>query len=401
MYKTPLIFALYFILIFLSLYNSCIAREEGSILPMFKPEVLLQEEESTGEGKKPQKDIYLPFVNNGYLYVFSMNHKAPIWRIFIGGDLQKPFILLDNEVYFYDVYNRMYRMVIENSRIEWITQIDGEIEGAPIFYENFLLVGTQNGDVFLVDRISGVIVRKYSFSTELSTGLYRYGNIIVVPFRSGRVVGYSIDNGSKVWEFSTDGIIVAPPVVKYGVIYFGAWDENFYAIDVFTGKLIWSTYIGENIARDFLVFNDWIVLFFSQGEVITLSRETGEITWVKYYRNIEFSYNYFQGSNKFFIFLPEVVAVDPSDGSIIYRYEDRAFEMYKNALFDMMIEAEEPLTDQKKEKLLRDVYFNVSSYPMLPPFRYNERFAYFVAEDSYLYIFDIVKEFFVVRYKLK
>lgn len=398
MYKNPLIFGYCLILIFSILTGTCSARDESFTLPAFQPEVFIPEGELA---EKAKKDTYLPFVSNGYLYVFSMVHKAPIWRIFIGGDLQKPFIVLNDRIYFYDVYNRVYGVVINSSEIEWVTQIDGEIEGALIYHESYLLAGTQNGDVFLIDLESGSIIRKYSFNSELSTGVYLYQNIVILPFRNGRIVGYDIFSGDKLWEFSADGIIVSPPVIKYGVIYFGAWDENFYAIDIFNGKLIWSTYIGENIARDFLVFDENIVLFFSRGEVITLSRKTGEIIWVKYYRNVEFSYNYFRGNDKFFIFLPEVVAIDPSDGSILYRYEDRAFEMYKDALFDMMIEATEPLTEEKKARLLRDVYFNVSSYPLLPPLRYDELYTYFVAEDSYLYIFDMKKEFFVLKYSLE
>ena len=53
---------------------------------------------------KSEEEILLPFIYNGYLYLFSIDQKLPVWRIFIGGDLPNPFIVNNEAVYFYDIY---------------------------------------------------------------------------------------------------------------------------------------------------------------------------------------------------------------------------------------------------------------------------------------------------------
>jgi len=69
-------------------------------------------------------------------------------------------------------------------------------------------------------------------------------------------------------------------------------------------------------------------------------------------------------------------------------------------LFDNMVEGEYPLSDEERIKILSDVYFTVSNYPILPPVEFDNEFVYFVTEDLYLYIYDLKKDFFIVKFKM-
>ena len=45
----------------------------------------------------------------------------------------------------------------------------------------------------------------------------------------------------KAWEFPTLDAVTATPTVVDGTVYVGSWDDNFYAVDLETGKLRWKT----------------------------------------------------------------------------------------------------------------------------------------------------------------
>ncbi|MFQ5648096.1 MAG: PQQ-binding-like beta-propeller repeat protein, partial [Candidatus Aenigmatarchaeota archaeon] len=43
-----------------------------------------------------------------------------------------------------------------------------------------------------------------------------------------------------IFEIGTGGSVVSNPLVEGGVVYFGACDHNFYAVDAKTGRLVWK-----------------------------------------------------------------------------------------------------------------------------------------------------------------
>jgi len=143
-----------------------------------------------------------------------------------------------------------------------------------------------------------------------------------------------------------------------------------------------------------------IVLFFSKGEVVCLNRETGAIEWIKYFPNVDFNYNYFSGEKAMYVFLPDFTAFDPINGGLLFDYRERAFNLYKEMLFDNMVEGINPLSDKYRIRLLSDVYFSVDAFPYLPPARADGNLVYFVTGNSFLYIYDLLKDFFTLKYKM-
>jgi polyvinyl alcohol dehydrogenase (cytochrome) len=51
----------------------------------------------------------------------------------------------------------------------------------------------------------------------------------------------SVKTLRKAWVFPTGDAVTATPTVVDGVVYVGSWDDEFYALDLATGKLRWKT----------------------------------------------------------------------------------------------------------------------------------------------------------------
>jgi outer membrane protein assembly factor BamB len=391
--KTSIIFIIFFLCGIQVYAQEAFFEEEDEFLyPDFTVERLSDE--------TAPDDVILPFIFNGYLYSFSLRNRTPLWRIFIGGDLRNPFSVRGDTLYFYDIYNRLYSIELEGGTLDWKTEIRSEIIGKPCIYKDLVIVSTQKGTIYLIDLDNGRVVYEYESRGEMSAHLNLFQNLLVASYKGGQIVAYNIDTGSTEWMFTAGGIINVTPVIKDGRVFFGAWDDTFYVLNALNGNLIWKSFVGENISRDFIVFQNKIILFFSKGQILGLNRYYGEIDWVKYFGNIEFNFNYFAGRDKFFIFVPELIAMDPEDGGTIFSYKDRAFYFYKEMLFENMIEGKHRLTDREKLELLSDVYFSVSTYPLLPPVTAKGGLSYFVADDAYLYVYGLEKDFFIVKYKL-
>lgn len=361
------------------------------LYPPYEVEILHQTDGSN--------ETVFPLVHKGTLYSFSLNHGLPLWRIFIGGDLLNPYIMGDRTVYFYDIYNRIYAIDLIQGTVFWKRNLDNEIKGKLIIYGSFLVALTLDGIIHILDRADGELLFTYRGEGEINAGVSMYEDIIIVPYRNGRIVAYDLQSRREIWVFKANGLISVQPVIRDENIYFGSWDDTFYALDVRTGEILWTSYVGNTITRDFLVFDREIVLFFTDGEMVGLHRNRGEIKWVKYFKGVEFNYNYFAGQNKFYIFIPGFIALDSSDGDVLFDYRERSFALYKDMLFDNMVKGERPISEQERVELLAERYFTVSDFPYLPPAYVDGRYVYFVSDNSYLYIYDLYRDFFVLKFR--
>jgi len=345
-------------------------------------------------------DIVLPLIHKGSLYAFSLHTGLPLWRIFIGGDLQNPFTVRDSTVYFYDIYNRVYAIDLNRGEIFWRIYLTSEIKGKLNIYRGLIVAPTLNGVIHFIDREDGEIRFSYQGEGEINAGLSIHENLIIVPYRKGKIVAYDMQTLTEAWTFSSGGLISVQPVIRDGQIYLGSWDDTFYALDIATGKPLWTTYVGNTVTREFLVFNDEVILFFSNGEMVCLNRNRGDIRWVKYFKGVEFNYNYFQGNQRIYVLIPDFIALDPVDGEMLFDYRERSFFLYKEMLFDNMVMGERPISEEERARLLSEKYFTVSSYPYLPPAVMGKRFVYFITDNATLYIYDLERDFFRLKYHL-
>lgn len=91
---------------------------------------------------------------------------------------------------------------------------------------------------------------------------------------------YAVDaeTGKEVWRFTTNGPINASPTLHEGVLYFGSYDSTFYVLNL-DGKLLWSFKTGDKIfSKPFVhkgavYFGSWDKNFYA------LDAENGRLLW--------------------------------------------------------------------------------------------------------------------------
>ncbi|WP_128547346.1 outer membrane protein assembly factor BamB family protein [Larkinella soli] len=81
------------------------------------------------------------------------------------------------------------------------------------------------------------------------------------------------------WKFQTGGPVVASPVVRNQVAYVGSLDSTFYAIDLDTGRPVWTRKIGGSIRSTACLHND--LIFFVGGNAVLYALEagSGRVRW--------------------------------------------------------------------------------------------------------------------------
>ena len=93
------------------------------------------------------------------------------------------------------------------------------------------------------------------------------------------------DNGgitptnTEQWRFATGSRVVSSPAVSDGVIYFGSYDYNVYALDAATGKVKWQFATGSNVASSPAVVNGIAYIGSFDHNVYALDAMTGKEKW--------------------------------------------------------------------------------------------------------------------------
>jgi outer membrane protein assembly factor BamB len=104
-------------------------------------------------------------------------------------------------------------------------------------------------------------------------------DLFIIGNGDGKVYALAIDDGSKVWEFATQGRVWATPVVIDETVYIASMDHHLYALDLQTGEEVWQLETGGAVATT-PVHDDgtlWIGDFISKLYQVDL--EQGEVIW--------------------------------------------------------------------------------------------------------------------------
>lgn len=87
--------------------------------------------------------------------------------------------------------------------------------------------------------------------------------------------------GALVWKFTTGSLVVASSVaVVNNVVYFGSWDNNVYALNAVTGALLWKYTTGAYIDSSPAVANGIVYIGSSDNNVYALNAATGALVWM-------------------------------------------------------------------------------------------------------------------------
>ena len=60
-----------------------------------------------------------------------------------------------------------------------------------------------------------------------------------------KVYALNASTGTKLWSYTTRGVVFSSPAFVNGVVYVGSGDSNLYALSTSTGTKIWSYETGK------------------------------------------------------------------------------------------------------------------------------------------------------------
>jgi outer membrane protein assembly factor BamB len=198
-------------------------------------------------------------------------------------------------------------------------EADGRIIASPAIAGDLLLVPTDGGTLFFLDRNSGELLRTFEdggqlWSTPRIDGENAYlaslaHTLYAIELATGDTLwtanlGYAIadsptledgmllsgilgdalivldaQDGSELWRAPSQGWVWGSPAVADGRAVFGDVSGTVYALDLASREMLWQETPGESITTSPVIVDGRVVLGFENGSLIAYNLETRAVDW--------------------------------------------------------------------------------------------------------------------------
>ncbi len=191
-------------------------------------------------------------------------------------------------------YNEIIAVNPVDGSVYWRAKIDSPSRAAPTIDGGRVFVVTQTNALIALDAKTGAVLWDYAGmegSASLVGGASPAAeNGLVIPaFTSGEIYALRVENGALAWSDNLASMlrlgglggisdISGYPVIDKGLVFAISYAGRMVAIDAQTGTRVWTREIGG--AETPWVAGDSVFVITTQGELVSLARETGVVRWV-------------------------------------------------------------------------------------------------------------------------
>ncbi|MBN1904778.1 MAG: PQQ-binding-like beta-propeller repeat protein [Deltaproteobacteria bacterium] len=145
--------------------------------------------------------------------------------------------------------------------------------------------------------------------------------------QTGYVSGELPDSLEPVWRFKAGEGVKSSPAIVNNIVYIGSSDKHIYAIDIKSGKLIWSRPLDDEIEASPLVIDKTVYIGTLAGTIYALDSETGAERWrfcagdkltggANWFKNTENKLYILAGSYDSVLY-----CIDALTGKVVFQYE--------------------------------------------------------------------------------
>ena len=221
---------------------------------------------------------------------FSINDNhafaKEVWAVQEDGDMGGGMALTQNQLIYTTTQGEVKAVNAETGKQQWTYKTNGKVYSTPTVCEDIVWVTSTDKNLYGLQLESGK--PKFSLSHERSIVASPVcdQNLVIVLGTDGKATAWNSINGQQVWQFdSINNFTVTRPQIKDGIVFFGSWGNEFYALDTATGNLKWKWNNGHtnrmlSPAQVVPVITHNKIFLASPDRYMTvLDEETGEVIW--------------------------------------------------------------------------------------------------------------------------
>lgn len=201
---------------------------------------------------------------DGAVYALDARTGAIAWRAATDAAVTSAAAVTDDAVYVTTLGGGLYALDRATGRERWRAHLGPDAQlawgresgdvfsSSPAVVGGILVVGGANSGVYALDAVSGTPRWRAQTGGRVRSSPAVAGGMVYAASFDGHVYAFDLATGTQRWRHATEGAslnsaefgydrrsVIASPAVAGGVVYVGARDGHFYALDAATGARRW------------------------------------------------------------------------------------------------------------------------------------------------------------------
>lgn len=297
-----------------------------------------------------------------------MSEPSIVWKAKTGGQVISSPTVSDGVVYIGSSDHTLYALDAVSGEIKWTYKTGGSINSTPLVSNGKVMFLSYDGNFHALDQTSGELSWKFKTGGEKIFEVKDYYNGSFKPdfwdfylssaiandglvyFGSSDENLYALDinSGKKMWSYKTEGSIHSSPAISDNTLVVGSWDSGIYALDAATGEKNWSyttgrdtaNYIWLGVQASPSISNGIVYVGSRDAKFYAINLKTGEPVWIK--EEFDGSWmpssaalgekNMYTGSSDSFSFF----SINKETGNINYKTRTNAYTFSSPAIDSQM-----------------------------------------------------------------
>lgn len=265
-----------------------------NIITVNPGEVSLQERIVSGETRAPwlscsthgrprwESDSPRP----GYSININHRHVKEAWSIQEESDMGSGMFIHEGVLIYTNTAGEIKAANSADGQTIWTFNTGGKIYSTPTVYKNKVWCASSDSYLYGLDVRNGKQLFKLKNNKPVVSSAACADNMVMIAGGDGCCRAWDVNTGKLRWEFdSVKNFVVTRPQIKEGLLFFGSWGNEFYAIDIKTGNSRW---IWSNGHTNRMLSPAQVVPVITHGRIYlaspdrfmtVLAEKTGEVIW--------------------------------------------------------------------------------------------------------------------------
>ena len=175
---------------------------------------------------------------------YGMNENHPfvseVWSLQENSDMGSGMFLHDDMLIYTNTAGEIKAVHADDGTTGWVYQTGGKIYSTPAVCKGIVWCASTDSYLYGLDVLTGKEKFRLKNDKAVVSSPACTADKVMVAGGDGHCRVWDTTTGKLVWDFdSVKNFVVTRPLVKNGVLFFGSWGNEFYALDTKTGKSRW------------------------------------------------------------------------------------------------------------------------------------------------------------------